>query len=172
MEVERSGGCCVWRGDGRCVPNQLKGAQMSRFQIFGAALLGGAMAIAMTPANAAVSVSKSDHSQITVLAPRIVSRPASDGLGQVRTITASSIVNYDDLNLHLLSGRNKLKDRVKDAAQMLCNKLDSVYPLSASTDEDYNCIHGAVRGAQPQIEAAFANDPSKLKLGIEMPPIG
>lgn len=142
------------------MPNQLKGTQMSRFQIFGAALLAGAMALPMTPANAAVSVSRSDHSEITVLAPRIVSRPAADGIGQVRTITVPSVVNYGDLNLHLPSDRNRLKSRVKDAARMLCDKLDSIYPLSAGFDQDYACIHGAVRGAQPQIEAAFASDRS------------
>lgn len=145
---------------------------MSRSQIFGAALLAGAMAIPMTSANAAVSVSRSEHSAITVLAPRIVSKPAPDGLGQVKTITASSVVNYDDLNLHSLNDRDKLKNRVKDAARQLCRKLDSIYPLASGTDEDYSCIRDAVDGAQPQVEAAFANDRSKPKLGIEMPPVG
>ena len=145
---------------------------MSRSQIFGAALLAGAMAIPMTSANAAVSISRSKHSAITILAPRIVSKPAPDGLGQIKTITASSVVNYDDLNLHSFNGREKLKSRVKDAARQLCSKLDTIYPLALSSDTDYSCVREAVHGAQPQVEAAFANDSSKPKLGMEMPAVG
>ena len=131
---------------------------MSRSLILRTALIAGVMAVPLASASAEVSITKSNHSAITVLAPRIVTKRAEDGIGQVQTITASSLVNYDDLDLQSASGRSKLKQRVNSAAKELCSKLDSMYPLANGSDQDFSCVRDAVHGARPQVEAAFAHD--------------
>jgi hypothetical protein len=75
------------------------------------------------------------------------------------TVGASVPANLDVLTLN--SGVALLQDSVRDAALKACLAADP--RASATADVTTDCVHRAVREAQPQIEALVAKARSEAK---------
>jgi UrcA family protein len=126
-------------------------------------LAGAAVAIALTaaapfvPAMAQGDADRADSSSITVYSPLRVENHRSPGGMTERTLTSSSAVYYDDLNLRTQWGRDQLDDRIKLAAEQTCDYLDDLYPLDSSSTSSFDCVKKAVRDARPQVYLAVAN---------------
>ena len=114
-------------------------------------ILGTAAATILAAAPLQTAIAQADPPRepaITVFAPRI---------GKVRTLTTSSVVYADDLNLNTASGREALKQRVETAAEETCEWLNDLYPLDHPIGSERGCIEEAVEGAEEQMLAAIAD---------------
>lgn len=123
-------------------------------------ILGTAAATILAAAPLQTAIAQADPPRepaITVFAPRVVEEPSSDGIGKVRTLTTSSVVYADDLNLNTASGREALKQRVETAAEETCEWLNDLYPLDHPIGSERGCIEEAVEGAEEQMLAAIAD---------------
>jgi UrcA family protein len=83
------------------------------------------------------------HEEVIVTAPRSYLEQGEHG-GQVREVTASGKVEFDDLDLSTPWGRSELKARIRVMASNLCGNLERQYPVS-------------VRGGQSCYEQAVNN---------------
>jgi UrcA family protein len=95
---------------------------------------------------------------ITVIAPsvKILGRDASTG-ASIENVAFSAEVRADPAALRTEYGALMLRYSVRDAARNLCNEAD---PFTA---DDGTCYQGAVRSAEPQVEAAIARARSHVK---------
>lgn len=128
---------------------------MSRSNILGTA--AAAMLVAMPLQTAMAQADPPRGPAITVFAPRVVEEPSSDRIGKVRTLTTSSVVYVDDLNLNTAAGRDALQKRVETAAEETCEWLNDLYPLDHPITSERSCIEEAVEGAEEQMLAAIAD---------------
>jgi UrcA family protein len=94
--------------------------------------------------------------QITVIAPRLVTRDAGrTGAGsKVELISLTRRVDYKDLDLKRQVSVAELETRVKEVAEEACAQLARVYPLSDPQTPD--CVKDAVVKAMTQVKAAVA----------------
>jgi hypothetical protein len=121
------------------------------------ALAMSALAVFTSSAHAAESTQ-----EITIVGSRVeripydvsVRRPA-----QEVTVTARVPANLDVLTLN--SGVALLQDSVRDAALQVCLAADP--NATATSDVTTDCVHQAVRHAQPQIDALVAKARSEAK---------
>jgi UrcA family protein len=92
-----------------------------------------------------------EFDQITIIAHKVkvVSHEAATGAPIEKTLVSAKVA-YDPTTLTQESGVQTLKDSVLKAAQEVCTDADPLAP------EDGDCVDEAVRGAQPQIDAAVA----------------
>lgn len=130
---------------------------MTRNFIIGAAAAATLASVPFRHAIAETGADTQTRAAITVMAPRVSSEESSDMIGKERTLTASSVVYIDDLNLRTPSGRDELENRVKTAARETCLWLDDVYPLGIEVTSERECINDAVESAQAQMDRALAN---------------
>jgi UrcA family protein len=89
--------------------------------------------------------------EVTISAPRaktIGHDPATGG--SIRLITQSARINIDPIMFTTNSGIALVKDSVRETARKVC------YSLEPAGEDDSECIEGAVRSAQAQIDAAIA----------------
>lgn len=93
-----------------------------------------------------------DLEQVTISAPSVktVDRDAATG-APIEEVTRTASIAVDPVTLTTNSGVALLNDSVLETAQKLCDSID---PLSS--DDDGECVRGAVRSAQAQITAAVA----------------
>ncbi len=129
---------------------------MSRYTLIGGAAAAVLASVPFAGAGAQVDGADANRAAITVLAPRVATEQDTDLVGQTRTLTASSIVYIDDLDLRSQAGRDELKDRVKLAAQETCEWLNEIYPLDGTQSAESDCVETAVAQTQPQIDQALA----------------
>lgn len=95
-----------------------------------------------------------DRPVITVIAPRARQTGRTYTGVPIETLTAQSIVTFDDLNLRTSAGQAELKERVAKAAKTACAWLDEVYPLATPIGPD-DCVLDAQKRANDQIEMAI-----------------
>lgn len=123
----------------------------------GAAALAATIAAPLTPALAQAEDEQVDRGAITVLAPRIETNTEPGSIIPERTLTASALVYYDDLNLNTERGREALEERVELAAEETCEWLDEIYPPTGLTlGGNDDCVFDAKKSADEQIDAAIA----------------
>ena len=91
---------------------------------------------------------------ITVIAPRARQTGRTYTGIPIETLSAQSVVYFDDLNLRTEDGQKELKDRVATAARESCKWLDEVYPLTKPIGPD-DCAMDAAKRAQDQVDAAI-----------------
>lgn len=119
--------------------------------------VAGSVPLAPAAAQQRVDAEKPDtRPSITVMAPRARQTGRSSIGAPIMTLTAQSIVYFDDLNLGTEAGRDELHDRVEEAARSSCQWLDEVYPLSRSMTADSECVNSAIASAEAQVDAAIA----------------
>ncbi len=90
--------------------------------------------------------------EITVVAPRLVTRPAGRTAAGSKTelISLTRHVVYSDLNLTLHNDVMTLEKRVNDIAKEACETLAKMYPLSDPNTP--NCVEQATKEAKAQID--------------------
>lgn len=129
---------------------------MSRSLLIGAAALVMTASAPLAPAVAQGDADRADSSSITVYSPvRESSKRRGSSGAMERTLTASTAVYHDDLNLRTSWGRQQLDDRVKLAAEETCAYLGDLYPLDTNRNDEYYCVKRAVKSAQPQVQQAI-----------------
>ena len=100
----------------------------------------------------ASSAQAAEPQEITITGTRVETIPydfATRRPVQEVTVTASVPANLDVLTLN--SGVALLQDSVRDAAEKACLAADPY--ASPTADDTTDCVHRAVRDAQPQINA-------------------
>jgi hypothetical protein len=100
--------------------------------------------------------------EITIVGTRVEHIPydaSVRGPVQEVTVTARVPANLDVLTLN--SGVALLQDSVRDAALQACLAADP--NATATSDVTMDCVHQAVRHAQPQIDALVAKARSEAK---------
>ncbi len=112
------------------------------------ATLGVAVASCVTAA--AEPNNTSDLNEIVVQAPRVTTEysPWLRGSGGAVHDDCPR-VGYSDLDLTDRSGVQVLQGRVKTAAQLACQKLNHVIPVS-----DLACLEDTLAATQPRVQAA------------------
>ena len=124
---------------------------------FGVAGLAAVAALPLAPAGAQTQAAAeaTTRSAITVMAPRARETGRSTIGAPIQTLTAQSVVYFDDLNLRTEAGRDELENRVSTAAAEACDWLDEVFPPQPPIS-DGDCRSDAVKRAQAQVEAAIS----------------
>lgn len=87
---------------------------------------------------------------------KVVGRSASGA--PIEEVSLSARVTYSDLELSIPSNAKVLKQRVRDAALEVCDRLEQMYPLGGGSD---SCARKAEEGAQEQVTAAIAKAESR-----------
>lgn len=88
-------------------------------------------------------------SEIVVQSPRVTTEYSPWLRTNVERFTTTVRVGYSDLDLTEHSGVQVLQGRVKTAAQLACQKLNHVIPVS-----DLACLEETLAATQPRVQAA------------------
>ena len=92
------------------------------------------------------------NDEVIVVGPRY--RERSTNGRPIRTVEASKDVSFYDLDLRTRWGVEKLHSRIKSTARSLCNRLDTMHPVTASDSPP--CYRNAVEDAMAQADDAIA----------------
>jgi UrcA family protein len=126
----------------------------------GAAILSGAMALALATASAvAQNYPGGPPNEVVVSSPEGIQR-STDGQPIV-VVSLSRAVQSDDLDLRTEDGAQAFQARVRAAARSVCNRLNYMYPATyegwgAQWAGDRDCYRGAMKRANPEIDAAIS----------------
>ena len=107
------------------------------------------VALASGVAAAAEPNNTSGITEIVVQSPRVTTEYSPWLRTQVERYTTTVRVGYSDLDLTDRSGVQVLQGRVKTAAQLACQKLNHVIPVS-----DLACLEDTLAATQPRVQAA------------------
>lgn len=107
------------------------------------------VALASGCAAAAEPNNASEVNEIVVQSPRVTTEYSPWLRAKVERYTTTVRVGYSDLDLTDRSGVQVLQGRVKTAAQLACQKLNHVIPVS-----DLACLEDTLAATQPRVEAA------------------
>jgi UrcA family protein len=107
------------------------------------------VALASGVAAAAEPNAGSDLNEIVVQSPRVTTEYSPWLRARVERYTATVRVGYSDLDLTDHSSVQVLQDRVKTAAQLACQKLNHLTPVS-----DLACLEDTLAATQPRVQAA------------------
>ena len=111
------------------------------------ATLGAALASGV--AAAAEPNNTSELNEIVVQSPRVTTEYSPWLRARVERYTATVRVGYSDLDLTDHSSVQVLQNRVKTAAQLACQKLNHLTPVS-----DLACLGDTLAATQPRVQAA------------------
>ena len=118
------------------------------------AVLAGSAALAQDDGrvdNAAYSPETTE--QVIVVAPDI-SEERSNAFGHLDKVSMSLRVPFDDLDLTTHDGAHALRDRVREAARDVCQKLADEYPFKQQPGAT-KCYEGALKTAMVRADAAI-----------------
>ena len=107
------------------------------------------VALASGVAAAAEPNNTSEVNEIVVQSPRVTTEYSPWLRTRVERYSATVRVGYSDLDLTDRSGVQVLQGRVKTAAQLACQKLNHVIPVS-----DLACLEDTLAATQPRVQAA------------------
>ena len=107
------------------------------------------VALASGVAAAAEPNNTTDVNEIVVQSPRVTTEYSPWLRTRVERYTATVRVGYSDLDLTDHSSVRVLQDRVKTAAQLACQKLNHLTPVS-----DLACLEDTLAATQPRVRAA------------------
>jgi UrcA family protein len=101
--------------------------------------------------------------EVIVIAPRgrhYDSSHRSDIGAPIETVSLSRPVRFDDLDLSTRWGAQRLRERVRYAAQQMCRRLDTEYPVNAADEPrdafgSGNCYRDAVADGMDQADQAI-----------------
>ncbi len=90
---------------------------------------------------------------VIVNAPPFVEERGHLG-GEIRTVSLSHEVRFDDLDLRTYWGAHELRNRIRFTARQECEQLDRFYPVEASTNM-HPCYRTAVERAMVDADTAI-----------------
>jgi UrcA family protein len=108
------------------------------------------VAVASGVAAAAEPNNTSDLNEIVVQSPRVTTEYSPWLRARVERYTATVRVGYSDLNLTDTSGVQVFQARVRTAAQLACQKLNHLIPVS-----DLACLEDTLTAMQPRVQAVL-----------------
>ena len=122
-----------------------------KMAFFNARLLLATLGVAAASGVAAAAEpnNTSELNEIVVQSPRVTTEYSPWLRARVERYTATVRVGYSDLDLTDTSGVQLLKARVKTAAQLACQKLNHLTPVS-----DLACLDETLAATQPRVQAA------------------
>jgi UrcA family protein len=91
--------------------------------------------------------------EITVYGPRRHQERGDLG-APIQDVALSQPVRFDDLDLRTNWGARELRQRIEYTARVMCQRLDTMYPIKA--DDSPPCYRAAVDQAMYQADAAIA----------------
>jgi len=133
---------------------------MSRPVLLAACALGAMLAASSataqdydSPDNDA-AVYQNGREQVEVFAPRYHARRSAIG-AEIRDVSLSREVRFDDLDLRSARGARELRARIRYTAGTLCRKLEVRFPVTA--EDSPPCFQTAVARAMDQADEAISN---------------
>ncbi len=94
-----------------------------------------------------------DTETVIVHAPPFVEERGPLG-GEIRNVSLSREVRFDDLDLRTYWGARELRNRIRFTAREECEQLDRAYPVEASTNM-HPCYRTAVERAMVDADTAI-----------------
>jgi UrcA family protein len=122
---------------------------------FGATCLTIAACFALTGDAARAQDSTGVQEEVTVVAPRTVTREAahgSQGATRDELISVTYRISYDDLDLSMHADVLELQKRIDETAQEACDLLSKRYPLGEPSTSV--CVKQAIEKAKAQANEA------------------
>jgi UrcA family protein len=113
----------------------------------------GFLSVPAVRAEGAGAQPKASNEEVIVTAPR--SYIEGEHGGPVRTVSVSSKVRFDDLDLSTPWGRTELKARVRVMASNLCGQLERRYPVGVEGGP--SCYEQAVNSGMHLADAVLAD---------------
>ena len=92
--------------------------------------------------------------EITVYGPRRHESRGDQG-APIQDVAISQPVRFDDLDLRTNWGARELRNRIEYTARVMCQRLDTMYPIKA--DDSPPCYRTAVDQAMYQADAAISH---------------
>jgi len=122
-----------------------------KMALFNARLLAASIGVALASGVAAAAEPNSTPAlnEIVVQSPRVTTEYSPWLRTRVERYSATVRVGYSDLDLTDHSSVEVLRDRVKTAAQLACQKLSHLTPVS-----DLACLEDTLATTQPRVQAA------------------
>lgn len=125
--------------------------------LFVSAVIGACLVLLSLPdplsAQEAGAASDAPIYEIVVTAPRMTVQETRRPMGGAR-VSMDYIVGFADLDLTRQSDRTELEERVREAAQEICELLTERYPGSQVSATA--CTREALRGAMARVREAIA----------------
>ncbi len=112
---------------------------------------------AMGVGNAPVIAKEKEITEITVMAPRIT-RKQRMPYGETIIAEKNARVNFEDLDITRTADFRELEDRVRKAAERICNQLEDELPFGEPSTPV--CINRAVEDAMSQVEILLEEESS------------
>jgi UrcA family protein len=91
--------------------------------------------------------------EITIYGPRRHEQRGDLG-APIQDVAISQAVRFDDLDLRTNWGARELRNRIEYTARVMCQRLDTMYPIKA--DDSPPCYRAAVDQAMYQADAAIS----------------
>jgi UrcA family protein len=117
---------------------------------------GGALLVSVGAFGAFAAVAADSQRQTNIVVeaarPKVVAGHP-DIPGRIVRVELRGEVSYADLDLSIDSNAKLLKERVQEAARMVCSDLDRMYHRYESAKD---CASRAEHDAMPQVEAIIA----------------
>lgn len=111
-----------------------------------AALVVGALAVS-------TGVQAAEPDEISISAPNVKTVGRDEATNApIQEVTEQAAIKFDPVTLTTNSGVALLKDSVFDAALKVCNSIS----FTMADDDNSECVRGAVRSAQAQVNEAIA----------------
>jgi len=101
-----------------------------------------------------VVVYQNGREEVEVLAPRYHARRSAIG-AEIRDVSLSRGVRFDDLDLRTAWGARELRSRIRYTASTLCQKLEMRFPVTA--EDSPPCFQTAVARAMDEADEAISN---------------
>ena len=118
------------------------------------------VALAFALSGAAVFAQDSSSQEVKIQSTPVVTTDGYSRTGiQDQRMQLSRNISFADLNIATPAGADELKARVRDAANMICERLGNADPDStaiAQQEDQNNCVNGAVDDAMTQVRRAMA----------------
>jgi UrcA family protein len=115
---------------------------------------GAALGLALFAFPASAQYYGAPDEEIIINAPR--HHPERSDIGApIEDVAMSQQVRFDDLDLRTHWGARVLRERIEYAARTMCNRLDTLYPVS--TSDSPPCYRAAVDDAMGQAAVAIRN---------------
>ena len=117
--------------------------------------LSAAGALGIMMATSAIAQDYGDE-EIEVTAPHYRATGTATIPGaEIRTVSMSHQVRFDDLDLSTHHGARTLHNRIRATARTLCREISAMHPVVLDSDQD--CYRAAVDDAMYQADAAISD---------------
>lgn len=98
---------------------------------------------------------------VTVVAPRITEQRRTGSTMFTEVVERDAIVDISDLDLSRTADVRKLDNRIREAAQLICEELEDEYPFGRP--DVSTCVNRAVEDAMDQADKAVGQALARVR---------